>query len=210
MARAKLPANANGGSPRSEPPSALHPSLISSCERRLSWPPGRKSQPAWPSAERPPRCARASSRPRWSGFPPSRATSRSSAHWRSRTRRRSVDVSPLLDTPKKHPTVGSGRNHTRFFKKRRVQHRAQTNRHVVGSGCSKAGPNVARLGRRIGWRLRLRPPGRGSAVRRHRHSAPTAPCADPQGPRGTPGRVSVGRKSQPAPRLASRAAAHGT
>lgn len=210
MARAKVPGNANGGSPRSEPPSALHPSLISSCERRLSWPPGRKSQPAWPSAERPPRYARASSRPRWSGFPLSRATSRSSAHWRSRTRHRSGDVSPLLDTPEKHPTVGSGRNHTRFLEKRRVQHRAQANRHVVGSECSKAGPNVARLGRRIGLGLQIRAPGRGCAVRRHRQRGRTAACSDPEGPRGAQGRMSVG-EIEPVLRLESRAPGpHGT
>jgi hypothetical protein len=36
---------------------------------------------------------------------------------------------------RKHPTVGSGRNHTRFCEKRRVQHgERKGNRHVVGSG----------------------------------------------------------------------------
>jgi hypothetical protein len=120
---------------RGWPPSVLRAAFTSSYGRRLSWPPGRKSQPAWPSAERPPRYARASSRPHWSGFPLSRATSGSSAHWRSRKRHRSGDVSPLLDTPEKHPTVGSGWNHTRFCEKRRAQHhRCAVKRHVVGSG----------------------------------------------------------------------------
>ena len=152
------------------PPSVLRAAFTSSYGRRLSWPPGRKSQPAWPSAERPPRYARASSRPRWSGFPLSRATSRSSAHWRSRKRHRSGDVSPLLDTPEKHPTVGSGSNHTRFCGKRRPQHhRYAVNRHVVGSG------QLVEGSQRFGSSLALLPgcarisPGRSHLQRRLSH-----------------------------------------
>ena len=98
----------DGGPPTGGPPSLLRAALTSSCGRRLSWRPGRKFQPAWPSAARPLRYARASSRPHWSACRLSRATSGSSAHWRSRMRRHSGDVSPLLDTPENTQRVGSG------------------------------------------------------------------------------------------------------
>ena len=86
------------------------PGLTSCVVRRTAWPLGKRYRRAWLSAVPPPRYAQASSRPDRSVFQTSRVPSAWPIRGRSRMRRHSVDVVPLVllrKTPNEGPDAES-------------------------------------------------------------------------------------------------------